>query len=56
MMRVVLLAALKATSGKEDARAALLIESQPIAVSPRSERSIPATRSEPMSYLLADIG
>jgi hypothetical protein len=37
MMKVALLAALKAKPGKEGALPALLIESQPIAVPPRSE-------------------
>src|SRR5216684_6309789 len=40
-MKVALLAELKAKPGKEDALAALLIESQPIAVPPRSEPPIP---------------
>ena len=47
MMKVALLAELKAKPGKEDALAALLIESQPIAVPPRSELPIPPTRSKP---------
>ena len=47
MMKVALLVELKAKPGKEGALAALRIESQPIAVPPRSESPIPSTRNKP---------
>lgn len=54
-MKVALLAELEARPAKKDAVAALLIESRPIAVSPRSEPPIPPTRSKPMSHVFADL-
>ena len=59
MMKVALLAELKAKPGKEDALAALLIESQPIAVRPRSEPPIPRRNShdqapQPLSPRLSE--